>query len=152
MKHQQKSLKDIKILLLIMVISFSFYSCKNKSYGELYFFEQKNMNTTISLSCEDIYNLNGLRKIKITNKDFRDLILKSKKYTNQSYNVEPDVRYKIIIKSDTFCFDYVGNFVLNSSKIGRIKYMDKIEKYVSRNKSHSTKVTEPTFKPWKKDK
>lgn len=80
MKQQLKILRSIKQLLTIVVLSSIVFSCtKDKSYGTLYFFEQKDMSTIISLTCDEIFDSKGLKKVEIIDKELYELLILSKK-------------------------------------------------------------------------
>jgi hypothetical protein len=149
MKHLQKSLKDIKILISIIFFVFILFSCTSeKNYGTIYYFEQHELHTIIPLSCSDIFEHSGLRKISIEDKKIYELLKNSKEEIDFDKKYDPDVRYKIEIGSDVFCIEYSGHFILNNEHRGKLNFINKIEKFISKNKNQSIKVTEPTSKPW----
>lgn len=149
MKHQRKLLKGIKYLLSVILLSSIAFSCtKDKNHDIIYYFEQQNMFTTIPLTCDEIINYSGLRKVELIDEEIYELLILSKKEVILSENYNIDVRYKIKIDSDVFCLEYSGNFILNDKYKGKINFINKIDKYISDNKDKSIEVTEPTPKPW----
>ena len=149
MKHQRKLLKSIKHLFCLVLLSSIAFSCtKDKSYGTLYYFEQQNMFTTIPLTCDEIINYSGLRKVELIDEEIYELLILSKKDLILIESNTIDVRYKIEINSDVFCLGYSGSFILNDEYKGEVDFINIIENYISDNKNQSIEVTEPTPKPW----
>lgn len=149
MEHQLKSLKIIKRLFNIVVLSSIVISCANaKSYATLYFFEQKDMSTIVSLSCDNVVDHQGLRKIELTDKKLHKFLMLSKKKVILIENYDVDVRYKIQMGSDIFCIDYSGNFILNDTYRGKMNFIDEIETFIEDNKDQSISITDPVPKPW----
>src|SRR5690554_1543818 len=149
MKLQLKLLKGIKHLFGIVLLSGIVFSCsKDKNYGTIYYFEQKDMFTTMPLNCNEIINYSGLRRVELTDKEIYELLILSKKEIIHTENNDIDVRYKIEIDSDVFCIGYSGYFFLNDEQRGKLNFINKIEKFISENKNQSTAITEPTPKPW----
>lgn len=149
MKQQLKILRSIKQLRIFVLLSSIVFSCtKDKSYGTLYFFEQKDRSTIISLTCDEIFDSKGLKKVEIIDKELYELLILSKKEVFPIDNSNIDVRYKIEIDSDVLCLAYPGDFILNNKYQGSFHFINKIEKYISDNKDISIAITEQTPKPW----
>lgn len=151
MKYQQKLPKSIKILFTLLLIYFILSCSKDKTNGVLYYFEQKDMFTNIEITCNELRKYTGLRKIQLTDKEIHELLIRQVKDVPSVENCELDVRYKIKIDEDIFCIDYSGCFLLNGEQMGKINFVDKIDKFISNNKNRSVEVTKPTPKPWAVD-
>lgn len=135
---------------LLISVLFLIISCgKPKNYGSVFYFEQKDLLSIVPISCADMENYRGLRKLNLTNKELFDSLYYYAKKINIDTQYDPDVRYKIIISNDTLCIDYDGYFIMNSENRGRIYFIEELEKFIQNNKKLSKPITEETPKPWK---
>ncbi len=128
----------LKIIVFFALILSSCTSVKQKEIVIYYF--NNEFETPISVDCESIYKYADLLKIetndKIINNYFRNNLI------DNGELFEVDVRYKIIIESDTLCVDRFGNF-RGANKNGKIKNFDFLKNYLKKYQGKKVKITEP---------
>jgi len=138
--------------LLFLLFLLFFVSCKeeDKNIGTILFFNVQDMTTVEPLSCEDIIVKNGLYKLPLNEKLYKELelLLTQEKDTIAYY---PDVRYRVDLpNSGSICFDYSGNYVTDNNKGKSSILLNKLINYIANNREDAILVNKALEEPWKK--
>lgn len=134
----------MKKVVVVIIIFSTLISCNSKIQDnlEVYFFEQQEMNSIIALGKKEYKTQPGLRKIEITQDEFK---IPLTEILNDDSNIDenyvPDIRYVLVSKSDTIFFDYNGNYITSDHRKGKVDFIPKLDKMLRKNISKSKLVT-----------